>query len=183
MLFTLVTICGISTRETERPLATRPPVSPAVAPASNTTPPPPYTVTSVLDGATVEVTGADGVQRRISVRGIRAPSVDSCFGTETFAWAAATLIGTTVTPRTESGDPPGRIGTTEADLILPDGENYAVAALTGGYVRFSGTHAPDSLGPSLQRAEHRARSAVAGLWGAPCHGNLEGNSSAGSASP
>ncbi|GAB3504382.1 thermonuclease family protein [Amycolatopsis cihanbeyliensis] len=182
MLFTLATICGLSTEKTHGSPAAKPAPA-AVVPAKAATAPPAYPVTSVIDGGTVEVTGADGARRRITVRGLRAPSVDACFGTESFAWAAETLIGTKVTPRTSSGEPPGTVGTTDADLILPDGTNYAVAALDGGYASYVAADTPGAPVPPLQRAERTARSAEAGLWGPPCHGNAGGTSPATSASP
>lgn len=121
-----------------------------------------YTVTSVTDGATLEVTGGDGTHKTVHVFGIVPPVAGSgCYAAETLAWATAELAGKGVVLGTETAQ--GVV------VTLTGGGDYATSALKMGYVKY----AISAASTALQAAESNARQAVAGLWGAPCNGVID----------
>jgi micrococcal nuclease len=137
------------------------------------------TVTSVVDGDTVDVVGADGGRVRVRVLGIDTPETKDprkalqCWGPEASAYAEQTLLERRVSlytdPTQSVRDKYGRL---LAYVILSDaGTNYSVAAAAAGAARsyVYGAVPVTAAGP-IAAAEQRARDARLGLWGPPCNG-------------
>jgi len=121
-----------------------------------------YTVASVTNGATLEVTGSDGTRKTARVFGVIAPLAGTgCYAAETLAWATTELVGKAVALGTETAQ-----GVT---VTLTGGIDYATAALESGYVKYA--TAAGSL--ALEALESTARTAAKGLWGAPCNGTID----------
>lgn len=73
-----------------------------------------------------------------------------------------------------SQDAHDRYGRTLAFVILPDGTNYSVAAVKGGYAHaYVFGHKPSMYANEIASAEQDARSSGRGLWGPPCYGDTE----------
>ncbi|HVV11323.1 thermonuclease family protein [Amycolatopsis sp.] len=160
LIIILAAIFGNPPHKQAQPLASSPApeettsTAPALAEAS-------YTVDKLLDGATVELTAADGTRRTAHVLGLTVATGNNCYATETSAWSTQQLAGATVRIADDTTD-----GVT---LLLANGTDYAATALRAGYAKYV-TQAGVS---SLQDAETVARQAKAGLWGAPCNGVID----------
>jgi endonuclease YncB( thermonuclease family) len=157
VLFVLAVIFG---RTSEKPVAA-PPAPQPLTTTTSVVAPVGYTVDKVVDGGTLELAGSDGSHRTVHVRGVSVATGNDCYATETLAWAVTTLTGTTIRITADTA--------TGVALALPDGTDYATAALQGGYAKY----ATDAISTSLQAAETLARQANAGLWGAPCDGVID----------
>ncbi|MDT8910316.1 excalibur calcium-binding domain-containing protein [Amycolatopsis sp. PS_44_ISF1] len=151
VLFVLGAIFG---RAPEPPTA-----RPVAAPASP--PPVTFTVDKVTDGATLELAGSDGTHRTVHVLGLTVPTGTNCHAAETQTWATAGLVGNAVrlTTDTASG----------VALTLPDGTDYATAAITGGFAKY----ATDAVSTSLRGLQDTAKQSAVGLWSAPCNGTID----------
>jgi endonuclease YncB( thermonuclease family) len=162
VLFVLGAIFGKAPDKTV-PLAATPQPSPTSATTTSASPVAvTYTVASVTNGATLEVTGSDGTRKTVRVFGVIAPLAGSgCYATETLAWATTELIGKAVALGTETAQ-----GVT---VTITGGGDYATEALENGYVKYA--TAAGSL--ALQALESTARTAAKGLWGAPCNGTID----------
>ncbi|TVT25509.1 excalibur calcium-binding domain-containing protein [Amycolatopsis acidiphila] len=88
----------------------------------------------------------------------------NCYGAETASWASAFLTGKQVTVKTLD---------TLAMITLSDGTSYSTAAVQGGHAKYLADALSTTYGPALQAAETSARAAGTGLWGPPCHGNID----------
>lgn len=106
-------------------------------------------VRSVVDGRTVEL--ADGTRARISL--LAEPA--SCNAAAALEFATKTLLDKEVRV---SSITPG-----EVSLILPDGTDFALAAVSAGVLRTSGVD-----GGPLMEAETQASKAKIGLWAQEC---------------
>ncbi len=102
-----------------------------------------------MDGRTVEL--ADGTRARISL--LAEPP--ACGADAAREFATKTLLGKDVVV---SSVMPG-----EFSLALPDGTDYALAAVRAGVLRTTGAD-----GGSLVEAETQASQAKLGLWGQDC---------------
>jgi endonuclease YncB( thermonuclease family) len=106
-------------------------------------------VRSVVDGRTVEL--ADGTRARISLLAEPAP----CNAAAALEFATKTLLDKEVHV---SSITPG-----EVSLVLPDGTDFALAAVSAGVLRASGVD-----GGPLMEAETKASKAKIGLWAQEC---------------
>ncbi|HUQ55160.1 cellulose binding domain-containing protein [Lentzea sp.] len=106
-------------------------------------------VSAVVDGRTVDL--ADGTRARISL--LAEPT--SCGAAAAREFATKTLLGKDVSVTSVS---PG-----EVSLALPDGTDYALAAVRAGMLRTAGVE-----GGPLTEAETKASQAKLGLWGQSC---------------
>jgi micrococcal nuclease len=135
---------------------------------------PVVTVAGIIDGDTVEVTGAN--PGAVQVLGINTAEFDEpgCGAAESAEFATRTLLGHTVTLVTDSAQP----GTDDrgrllAYLRLPDGSDYSVLAAAAGMATFYTADGVLALGPKIQAAQARASASGVGLWGPPCDGVLD----------
>ena len=139
----------------------------ATSAATTSQAPTTYTVASVTDGATLEVTGSDGVRKTVHVFGVVAPVAGSgCYAAETLTWATTELIGKAVVLGTETAQ--GVV------VTLSGGADYATQALENGYVKYAAA----ASSTALQALESTARTATKGLWGAPCNGVIDASTPA-----
>ncbi|TVT00824.1 excalibur calcium-binding domain-containing protein [Amycolatopsis bartoniae] len=139
------------------PTSTR--TSTSVAP-----PPDVYTVVSVVNAATVEVTDPRGARKTVQVLGVKAPAASGCFAPESVAWATTQLLNQRVTLTSLTATATDLT----ASLALADGSDYATRALQTGYVR-----AADAAVSALRTAEAQAHAAAVGLWAPPCAGDID----------
>lgn len=139
------------------------------------------TVLRVTDGDTVTV--ASDLRGRLKVRiiGLNTPEVVregwsiGCHGPEASAYAKDRLSGQRVQLVTDPTQAPtDRYGRTLAAVFLSDGTNYAVEAVRLGHGKaYIYGHKPSKWAGAIQDAEDQAKSSRAGLWGEPCHGQVE----------
>jgi micrococcal nuclease len=149
-------------------------VSPAPA-AVDSAVGPVVTVTKVIDGDTVEVSGP--VNGIVEVLGIVAPRLDKdqCGAATSKAFAVKTLNNTTVTLVTDPSQPATDHGGNKlAFLRLPDGADYSVVAVEAGMARYYESPQPVGNAAAIKAAEADAEKKSAGLWAAPCHGKFSG---------
>ncbi|MDX8028972.1 cellulose binding domain-containing protein [Lentzea sp. BCCO 10_0856] len=127
--------------------------TPHPAPRVSSPPPvenlPSTKVRSIFDGRTVEL--ADGTRARISL--LAEPA--SCTAAAALDFATKTLLDKEVRVNSIT---PG-----EVSLMLPDGTDFALAAVSAGMMRTSGVD-----GGPLMDAETRASKAKLGLWAEEC---------------
>jgi endonuclease YncB( thermonuclease family) len=164
---------------TGQPMAA--PVSPAPA-AVDSAVGPVVTVTKVIDGDTVEVTGA--VNGVVEVLGIVAPRLDKeqCGATTSRAFAVKTLNNATVTLVADPSQPAtDRAGNRLAFLRLPNGADYSVLAVEAGMARYYESPEPVGTSADIKAAEARAEKQHTGLWAAPCYGKFTTPTSTGTA--
>ena len=155
---------------TGQPMAA--PVSPAPA-AVDSPVGPVVTVTKVIDGDTVEVSGA--VNGVVEVLGIVAPRTDKeqCGATTSKAFAVKTLNNATVTLVADPSQPAtDRAGNRLAFLRLPNGADYSVLAVEAGMARYYESPEPVGTSADIKAAEARAEKQHTGLWAAPCYGKF-----------
>ena len=155
---------------TGQPMAA--PVSPAPA-AVDSAVGPVVTVTKVIDGDTVEVSGA--VNGVVEVLGIVAPRADKeqCGATTAKAFAVKTLNNATVTLVADPSQPAtDRAGNRLAFLRLPNGADYSVLAVEAGMARYYESPEPVGTSADIKAAEARAEKQHTGLWAAPCYGKF-----------
>ncbi|MEV1294474.1 thermonuclease family protein [Pseudonocardia sp. NPDC049635] len=126
------------------------------------------TVTRVVDGDTVKLD--DG--RTVRVLGIDTPETVhpskpvECWGPEATAFAEALLLGKQVRVATDSSqDTTDRYDRTLAELLLPDGTNYSVAAAGAGTARAYIYDTPPRVYPEVKAAELVAQARGHGMWG------------------
>ena len=138
-------------------------------------------VLKVVDGDTADVVDDNRGRLRVRLLGIDTPETKKpgytvgCWGPEATKFAESTLQGQRVALVT---DPTQRLhdryGRTLAYLDKADGWDYSVEAARAGaahaYV-YGGV--PTARYPEIAAAEHEARAAARGLWGAPCFGHTE----------
>jgi len=99
VLFVLGAIFGKAPQPTPvaAPALAAPAPSSTAATTTSSTPTPAaitYTVTAVTDGATIEVTGSNGIRKTVRVLGVVAPATGSgCYSTESLSWANGELAG------------------------------------------------------------------------------------------
>jgi endonuclease YncB( thermonuclease family) len=149
-------------------------VSPAPA-AVDSAVGPVVTITKVIDGDTVEVSGP--VNGIVEVLGIVAPRLDKdqCGAATSKAFAVKTLNNTTVTLVTDPSQPATDHGGNKlAFLRLPDGADYSVVAVEAGMARYYESPQPVGNAAAIKAAEADAEKKSAGLWAAPCHGKFSG---------
>lgn len=128
------------------------------------------TVVAVVDGDTVKLD--DG--RTIRVLGIDTPETRhpskpvECFGPEATAFATEVLLNARVRVAEDpTQDATDRYGRTLAYLLLPDGQNYSVAAVQVGVARsYVYDDRPVTEYPAILAAELTAQARGTGLWGA-----------------
>lgn len=163
VLFVLGAIFGKAPDKAVPLAAATPQPSPTSATTTTTSPAAvTYTVASVTNGATLEVTGSDGTRKTVRVFGVIAPLAGSgCYAAETLAWATTEVVGKAVALGAETAQ-----GVT---VTITGGGDYATEALENGYVKYA--TAAGSL--ALQALESTARTAAKGLWGAPCNGTID----------
>lgn len=145
------------------------------------TPEPTALVLKVVDGDTIDI--LDDVRKRLRLRliGLDTPETKKpgytigCFGPEASEFARNTLQGKRVAVVTDpSQETHDRYGRTLAFVILPDGTNYSVAAVKGGYAHaYVFGHKPSIYAPEIAAAEQDARNSGRGLWGPPCFGDTK----------
>jgi micrococcal nuclease len=131
------------------------------------------TVTRVVDGDTVEVSG---VAQDVRVLGIDTPEPGTaeCWNEEATAFAEITLAGQTVDlhidPTQATFD---RFGRLLAYVILPDATNYSIAAGAAGAARQEEVFndMPVLLAAEITAAVEAAQQSDLGLWGPPCNEN------------
>jgi endonuclease YncB( thermonuclease family) len=127
--------------------------TPHAAPRVSSPPPvenlPSTKVRSVVDGRTVEL--ADGTRARVSL--LAEPA--SCNAAAALEFATKTLLDKEVRV---SSITPG-----EVSLVLQDGTDFALAAVSAGVLRTSGVD-----GGPLMEAETKASKAKIGLWAQEC---------------
>jgi endonuclease YncB( thermonuclease family) len=155
---------------TGQPMAA--PVNPAPA-AVDSAVGPVVTVTKVIDGDTVEVTGA--VNGVVEVLGIVAPRVDKeqCGAATAKAFAVKTLNNATVTLVADPSQPAtDRAGNRLAFLRLPNGADYSVLAVQAGMARYYESPEPVGTAADIKAAEAQAEKQHTGLWAAPCYGRF-----------
>ncbi|HEV7791988.1 MAG TPA: thermonuclease family protein [Pseudonocardia sp.] len=136
---------------------------------------PVVTITKVIDGDTVEVSGP--VNGTVEVLGIVAPRLDKdqCGATTSKAFAVKTLNNATVTLVTDPSQPATDHGGNRlAFLRLPDGADYSVVAVEAGMARYYESPQPVGNAAAIKAAEADAEKKGAGLWAAPCHGKFSG---------
>jgi endonuclease YncB( thermonuclease family) len=171
-LITLAALGSAKLISTNQPVAA--PVSPAPA-AVDAAAGPVVTVTNVINGDTVEVSGQfTGV---VEVLGIVAPRQEKnqCGGAAAQAFAVKTLNNTTVTLVSDPSQPvTTRTGHRLAFLRLPNGADYSVLAVQAGMARYYPSQPPVSTAADITAAEAQAQRNHAGLWGPPCSGKLTG---------
>lgn len=139
------------------------------------------TILRVVDGDTVTV--ASDLRGRLKVRiiGLDTPETVrdewsvGCHGPEASAYAKEVLSGQRVELLTDpTQDSTDRYGRTLAEVILSNGTNYAVQAVKLGHGKaYVYGHNPSKWADEIQAAEDQAKSSRAGLWGAPCWGQVE----------
>jgi endonuclease YncB( thermonuclease family) len=172
-LISLAALGSAKLISTNQPVAA--PVSPAPA-AVDSAAGPVVTVTNVINGDTVEVSGQfTGV---VEVLGIVAPRQDKnqCGGAAAQAFAVRTLNNTTVTLVSDPSQPvTTRTGHRQAFLRLPNGADYSVLAVQAGMARYYPSQPPVSTAADITAAEAQAQRNHAGLWGPPCSGKLTGS--------
>ena len=142
---------------------------------------PTVTITKVIDGDTVEVSGA--VKGVVEILGIVAPRLDKeqCGATTSKAYAVKTLNNATVTLVTDPTQPAtDRAGNKLAFLRLPNGADYSVMAVEAGMARYYESPQPVGNAAEIKAAEAQAEKKHTGLWGAPCYGSLAGSTTSGS---
>ncbi|KJK50398.1 calcium-binding protein [Lentzea aerocolonigenes] len=113
---------------------------------TTTTTPPPVTVTSVVDGRTVTLSNGSNVQ----VTGLAQPG--ECWAASSVEFATKTLVGKAVEV----------VG---SRLQLPDGNDYAVLAVSQGVAR-----AAEGAAAVIREAEATAKQSSVGFWGPSCGG-------------
>jgi endonuclease YncB( thermonuclease family) len=153
------------------------PVNPAPA-AVDSAVGPSVTITKVIDGDTVEVSGA--VNGVVEILGIVAPRLDKeqCGATASKAYAVKTLNNTTVTLVTDPGQPAtDRAGNKLAFLRLPNGADYSVMAVEAGMARYYESPEPVGNAAEIKAAEAQAEKKHAGVWAAPCNGSFTSGTS------
>jgi micrococcal nuclease len=129
------------------------------------------TVTRVVDGDTIEVSG---VAQDVRVLGIDTPEPRNpveCWSDEATAFAQATLGGQSVDLRTDPTQATfDRFGRLLAYVTLSDGTDYSIAAAAAGAARpaevFDNT--PVLLATQIAAAAESAQQSDLGLWGPPC---------------
>jgi micrococcal nuclease len=149
------------------------PVAPAPA-AVDSTAGPVVTVTNVINGDTVEVSGQyNGI---VEVLGIVAPRQDKnqCGASAAKAFAVRTLNNATVTMVSDPSQPlTDRTGHHRlAFLRLPNGSDYSVLAVQAGMARYYESQPPVGAAADIKAAEAQAEKNHAGLWAAPCYGKF-----------
>jgi micrococcal nuclease len=162
------------------------PATPSVKPKSSAPPEPTGpgnyqttgTVTRVVDGDTVEVTGQAGGVVTVRVLGIDSPETKDprqpvqCWGPQATRFAQDTLNGKQVRLFTDpSQDVRDKYGRLLAYVILPDGSNYSVLAARAGAARSYVYSTPVSQHDEIAAAEKEAQNNGSGLWGPPCYGS------------
>jgi endonuclease YncB( thermonuclease family) len=140
---------------------------------------PVVTVTKVIDGDTVEVSGP--VNGIIEVLGIVGPRLDKdqCGAATSKAFAVKTLNNTTVTLVTDPSQPATDHGGNKlAFLRLPNGTDYSTVAVEAGMARYYESPQPVGNAAAIKAAEADAEKKHAGLWAAPCYGKFSGTGTA-----
>lgn len=128
------------------------PLPPRAAPEAKAPAPPPETlVTGIVDGRTVVL--ADGGQ--VLVDGLANPG--ECWAAKSTEFAVTTLLGKTVGVVRRSDEVAG--------LLLADGTNFAVLAVSKGVARAEGL-----ADHAIKDAQSTAMHAAAGFWGPECGG-------------
>ncbi|WNV91748.1 excalibur calcium-binding domain-containing protein [Umezawaea sp. Da 62-37] len=123
----------------------------STSPTSSSVAPPPVRVREVVDGRTI----VDASGARVLVSGLAAPG--ECWAKAAADFATTSLGGKQITLVTAVGD--------HAGVLLPDGTDFAVSALSKGMAR-----AESTAGSALTSAQAVAEKAGLGLWGGTCKG-------------
>lgn len=131
-------------------------------------------VVGIFTGDTIEV--AIGTSRRtVHVTEVVAPaqSAGQCWGEQSRQFAEQTLSGKLVKLFTPTGgEPLDGTDTLQAQVVLPEGTNYAVAALEAGALKLTDNGAGSPLRTAFRAAQNKADKGNVGLWGAPCDGGF-----------
>ncbi|MDX8034742.1 excalibur calcium-binding domain-containing protein [Lentzea sp. BCCO 10_0856] len=144
----LLMVSAISACGTEAPtrLAASASSTATTTTTTTTTTPPPVTVASIVDGRTVILSNGT----KVLLSGLAQPG--ACWAAASVEFATKTLVGKAVK-------------VAGAQLLLADGQNYAVLAVGQGVARaVAGADAAISL------AEATAKQASLGFWGPSCGG-------------
>lgn len=139
------------------------------------------TVLRVIDGDTVTVDSDQRGRLKVRIIGLDTPETVrknwsvGCGGPAASAYAKATLTDQRVQLLTDpTQDATDRYGRTLAAVILSDGRNYAVDAVRQGYGKaYIYGRKPSKWAAEIAAAEDQAKASNAGLWGAPCFGQVE----------
>ncbi|MFV8279771.1 thermonuclease family protein [Mycobacteroides abscessus] len=139
------------------------------------------TVLRVVDGDTITVAADQRGRLKVRIIGLNTPETVrknwsvGCGGPQASAYAKATLADQRVQLVTDpTQDATDRYGRTLAAVILSDGRNYAVEAVRQGYGKaYIYGHKPSRWAAEIAAAENQAKATQAGLWGAPCFGQVD----------
>lgn len=134
----------------------------------------------VIDGDTLDVQFASGEIDRVRVIGINTPETvaprkpPECFGAQASARAKELLDGAEITLESDPMKPDRdrmRRPRLLRYVLLPDGRNFEVVMLEGGYARERDYGEPYTHRDEFRAAERAARAAGRGLWSA-CDGRM-----------
>lgn len=162
VLFVLGAIIGKPTN-TQPQTLTAPPATTATTPSSSSTPTTTvvdeaFTVTNVVDAATLELASQSGAKQTVHVTGLAVPpATGGCFQAESTGWATSLLTGKQIIFKA-------------AKIVLNDGTDYAITALKAGMAKYAISGATDA---ALQAAEGSAGALKVGLWAPPCNGAID----------
>lgn len=143
-------------------------------------PTPTAEVLRVVDGDTIAVRDDNRGRLKVRIIGLDSPEVHrpgmsvGCFGPEASEYADKMLTGQRVALVSDpDGDQTDRYGRTLAEVFLSDGRNFAVESVRTGHAKaYVYGHRPSKWAGEIAAAEDEARKQEAGLWGAPCHGQV-----------
>lgn len=144
-------------------------------------PAPTAEVLRVIDGDTIAVKDEKRGRLKVRIIGLNSPEVHrpgwsvGCYGPEASEYAKSMLAGQKVSlvsdPR---GDQTDIYGRTLAEVFLSDGRNFAVESVRTGHAKaYVFNDRPSKWAPEIAAAEQQARESRAGLWGAPCNGEVD----------
>ena len=137
-------------------------------------------VLRVVDGDTIDI--RDDIRGRLRVRvlGIDTPETKkpgyavACWGPEATEFAKSALVGQRVALEPDpTQDRTDRYGRTLAYLVRADGWDYSVEAARAGAAKsyvYGGV--PVSRHDAIAAAQSEAMTALRGLWGPPCFGDI-----------
>ena len=138
-------------------------------------------VLRIVDGDTIDIRDDNRGRLRVRILGIDTPETKKpgytvgCWGSEATEFAKSTLLDQRVALVPDpTQDRTDRYGRTLAYLVRADGWDYSVEAARAGTAKsyvYGGS--PVSRHSAIEAAEAAARTALRGLWGSPCNGDIE----------
>jgi micrococcal nuclease len=157
------------------------PVNPTPAAAVNSPLGPVVTVSRVVAGDRIEVSGP--VNGLVVALGIISPSGQSCGATESKEFALRALSNQMVTLVSDPSQPvTDKAGHRLAYLRLPDGTDYSTQAVQAGMAKYFDQGTPVGSAAEIKDAQNQAKQTKAGLWGAPCNGKFASSAGTGATS-